>query len=215
MNKYSIYVDHTLLKPDASLDEIHNLCEEAEENEFYSVCINPCFIKVAKHYLLETPVKICTVVGFPLGANTIETKVFETRNAIALGADEIDMVININQLKSANREYCLQEINEVKKACSDKVLKVIVETALLDQEQKEFVARIILESDADFIKTSTGFAKEGAKLEDIILWKQILGDAKQIKAAGGIKNLDDFKAFIDAGATRIGTSSAIKILNNQ
>ncbi|ACI59746.1 deoxyribose-phosphate aldolase [Ureaplasma urealyticum serovar 10 str. ATCC 33699] len=215
MNKYSIYVDHTLLKPDASLDEIHNLCEEAEENEFYSVCINPCFIKVAKHYLLETPVKICTVVGFPLGANTTETKVFETRNAIALGADEIDMVININQLKSANREYCLQEINEVKKACSDKVLKVIVETALLDQEQKEFAARIILESDADFIKTSTGFAKEGAKLEDIILWKQILGDAKQIKAAGGIKNLDDFKAFIDAGATRIGTSSAIKILNNQ
>lgn len=215
MNKYSIYVDHTLLKPDASLDEIHNLCEEAEENEFYSVCINPCFIKAAKHYLLETPVKICTVVGFPLGANTIETKVFETRNAIALGADEIDMVININQLKSANREYCLQEINEVKKACSDKVLKVIVETALLDQEQKEFAARIILESDADFIKTSTGFAKEGAKLEDIILWKQILGDAKQIKAAGGIKNLDDFKAFIDAGATRIGTSSAIKILNNQ
>lgn len=215
MNKYSIYVDHTLLKPDASLDEIHNLCEEAEENEFYSVCINPCFIKVAKHYLLETPVKICTVVGFPLGANTIETKVFETRNAIALGADEIDMVININKLKSANREYCLQEINEVKKACSDKVLKVIVETALLDQEQKEFAARIILESDADFIKTSTGFAKEGAKLEDIILWKQILGDAKQIKAAGGIKNLDDFKAFIDAGATRIGTSSAIKILNNQ
>lgn len=214
MNKYNIYVDHTLLKADASLEEIHKLCEEAEENEFYSVCINPCFVKVAKHYLLETSVKICTVIGFPLGANTIETKVFETKNAIDLGADEIDMVININQLINGNREYCLNEINQIKEVCGDKILKVIVETAFLNGEQKEFAAKIILESNADFIKTSTGFAKEGAKLEDIILWKRILGDVKQIKASGGIKNFEDFKSFIEAGATRIGTSSAIKILNN-
>lgn len=214
-NNYSQYIDHTLLKADASFDEIRTLCEEAVDNNFFSVCINPHFIKFAKHVLFQTNVKVCTVIGFPLGSNTIETKVFETKNAIANGADEIDMVINITQLKNKNKEYCLDEINRIKEACNDKILKVIVETALLDDEQKQLAAEIVLESNADFIKTSTGFSSSGAKLEDIILWNNILKQKKQIKAAGGVRSLEDLVNFINNGATRIGTSSAIKILANK
>lgn len=212
---YAKYVDHTLLKADASFLDIQLLCEQAIENEFFSVCVNPFFIKYAKHHLFNSDVKVCTVIGFPLGANSINTKVAETKDAILSGADEIDMVINISQLKNKNKDYCIEEINAIKKECNNKILKVIVETALLDDEQKKLAAEIVLESNADFIKTSTGFSTKGAELQDIILWKSILQDKKQIKASGGIKSLDDFINFINAGASRIGTSSAIKILNKQ
>ncbi|MCV3728641.1 deoxyribose-phosphate aldolase [Ureaplasma miroungigenitalium] len=214
MNKYSKYIDHTLLKNEATFDDINDLVNEAIEYDFFSVCIQPFFVKYAKHLLLDQKVKITTVIGFPLGMNTIATKVFEAKQAIQDGADEIDMVININELRSQNFEYCLSEINQIKQAIGDHVLKVIVETALLDHDTKVFAANLILASNADFIKTSTGFASSGAVLEDVILWKEILGDQKEIKAAGGVKNIDDLEAFIKHGATRIGTSSAIKILKN-
>ncbi|MCV3743405.1 deoxyribose-phosphate aldolase [Ureaplasma sp. ES3154-GEN] len=214
MNNYNKYIDHTLLVNTASFDDINNLVNEAIEYGFFSVCIQPFFVKYAKHLLLDEDVKITTVVGFPLGMNTIGAKIFEAQKAIADGADEIDMVININELRNKNFEYCLWEINEVKKAIGNHILKVIVETAVLDEETKIFAANLILASDADFIKTSTGFASQGAVLEDIVLWKDILKDNKQIKAAGGVKNFDDLIRFIEAGASRIGTSSAIKIFKN-
>ena len=155
---------------------------------------------------------ICTVIGFPLGMNTLETKIIETRNAISLGADEVDMVVNISNLKSLNLDECLKEINSIKKECGNKILKVIVETSQLSLEQKIFACKLILQSDADFIKTSTGFIGSGASLEDIKLWKSILNNKKLIKAAGGIRDLKTCLSFINAGSNRIGTSNAKVIL---
>ncbi len=213
--KYEEYIDHTLLAADASKEKITKLCDEAKQYGFKSVCINPSYIPDAKKLLAGSDVLICTVIGFPLGQMTTEAKVFETTDAINKGAQEIDMVMNIARFKDKEYDYVLNEINAIKKACGNVVLKVIVETALLTKEEIEEVARLILKSDADFIKTSTGFSTSGAKLEDIVTWKKILGDKKLIKAAGGVRTHEDLVKFIEAGANRIGTSSGVKLINKE
>ncbi len=204
--------DHTNLFQDASLEDIKKLCNEALTYNFFSVCVNPFYIKNCKELLKDSSVQVCTVVGFPLGQNTIESKVFETLDAIKKGADEIDMVINIAKLKEKDINYCLNEINHIKKACDNKILKVIVETCLLTAEEKELAAKIVLLSDADFIKTSTGFSKSGASFEDIEIFKKIVGNNKLIKAAGGIKTADDLLKMINLGSNRIGTSRGVSLI---
>ena len=210
--KLSKYIDHTDLKQDASHNDIKKLCEEAINYDFMAVCINPSFVSLAKNLLEKSNVLVCTVVGFPLGQNTTDTKVFETKQAIEDGADEIDMVINITKLKANDMKYCVNEINEIKKAAGDKVLKVIVETCLLNSKEIIRAMEFVNESNADFIKTSTGFSTSGANIEDIIIWKKIIKDNKKIKAAGGIRSHDDLLQFIKEGADRIGTSSGIKLI---
>lgn len=211
-SKYAKYIDHTLLAQDATSEQIINLCEEAKQYNFFSVCVNPCNISLAKKCLEGTNIKVCAVIGFPLGQNTTSTKIFETYDAIKLGADEIDMVINVPKLKGKYFDYCLLEINQIKQACGNKILKVIVETALLTDEEKTYACDLILKSDADFIKTSTGFAKKGATIADIELFKNIIGTKKLIKAAGGISTSSDLEMFIEKGADRIGTSRGVSLI---
>lgn len=206
------FIDHTNLSPTASFNDIEKLCNEAKEYEFKSVCINPYYVSFAKNILKNTKVLICTVIGFPLGMNTIETKIYEAKDAIKNGADEIDMVINEAQLKAKNIEYCINEINEIKNAIGNKILKVIVETSQLNDSEIKLAAEIILKSKADFIKTSTGFIGSGAKIEDINTWKEILGYNKLIKAAGGIRTHEDLIKFINSGANRIGSSKGVEII---
>lgn len=207
-------VDHTLLAVDATFDDIKRICDEAIEYNVASVCIAPSFVKQAKEYV-GNKMKICTVIGFPNGYNTTESKVFETSNAVKNGADEIDMVINIGKLKNKEFDFILEEIKAIKKACKDKVLKVIIETCLLTDEEKIEMCRIVTQAGADFIKTSTGFSKSGAKLEDIVLFKKYVGEEVGIKAAGGISSLEDAEKFIEAGATRLGTSRIIKLVKER
>lgn len=204
-------VDHTLLKVDAKFEDIKIICDEAVEYKTASVCIAPGFVKDAKDYL-KNKSKICTVVGFPNGYSTSKSKIFETYDALSNGADEIDMVINIGKLKEKNLKYVENEIKDIKKTCNDKILKVIIETCLLEEEEKITMCKIVSNAGADFIKTSTGFSKSGAKIEDILLFKKYLNDEVKIKAAGGIKTLEDAEAFISSGASRLGTSRIIKIL---
>lgn len=215
MNKYAKYIDHTCLSPDVSEDKIIKLCDEAKQYGFFSVCVNPAYISLAKKELSNSDVKVCAVIGFPLGQNTISSKVFETKDAISLGANEIDMVINISKLKNKDVDYCVSEINEIKKACGNNILKVIVETCLLTEQEKELACQIILKSNADFIKTSTGFSTGGATIEDVSLFKKVIGNKKLIKAAGGIKNSDDLIKMINAGADRIGTSRGVLLMTNK
>lgn len=210
--KLSKYIDHTLLKPNATIEQIHQLCKEAIENDFASVCINPDFIQVAVNDLKNSNVSVCTVIGFPLGANTIETKVFETNDAISKGADEIDMVINISKLKEGNLAYVTNEIAQVKHACKDHILKVIVETCLLNEQEKINACKCVSNAKADFIKTSTGFSTSGAMIEDIKLFRKNLPNSIKIKASGGIKTKEVFEAMIEAGANRIGTSNGTKLI---
>ena len=198
-------VDLTLLKQTATWEDIKNLCYKGIELNTASVCIPAYFVKRAKEYV-QNRIKICTVIGFPNGYSTTLAKVVETKNAIENGADEIDMVININALKEGKYDYVLDEINQIKKECQGRILKVIIETCLLTEEEKIKMCEIISNSNADFIKTSTGFSSEGAKLEDIVLFKNNLSGDKKIKAAGGIRTLEDAKKMIDAGAIRIGAS---------
>ena len=212
IQKIAEMFDHTNLSQDASYEDIKKLCEEALNYNFYSVCVNPFYIKTCKNFLEKSPVKVCTVVGFPLGQNTIESKVFETIDAVKKGADEIDMVINVSKLKEKDINYCLTEINHIKKACGEKILKVIVETCLLTTEEKSLAAKIVLLSEADFIKTSTGFSKSGASFEDIEIIKKIVGENKLIKAAGGIKTTDDLLKMISLGSNRIGTSRGVNLI---
>ncbi|MGL5246207.1 MAG: deoxyribose-phosphate aldolase [Mycoplasmoidaceae bacterium] len=212
MENYSKYIDSTVLSADATKEQIYKLCKEAITENFFSVCINPFYVKLSKEILKNSYVKVCTVVGFPLGQNTISAKVFETLDAIKNGADEIDMVLNISRLKENDFKYCVTEINEVTKAAQGRIVKVIVETALLSEEDKINACHIILNSKADFIKTSTGFSTSGAKLEDIKLFNKIIKKRKFIKAAGGIKNHNDLVEFIDAGADRIGTSKGKELM---
>ena len=213
IQKIAKMFDHTNLAQDASFDQIKKLCDEAASYNFFSVCVNPFYIKTCKKFLENSDVKVCTVIGFPLGQNTIESKVFETLDAIKKGADEIDMVINVSRLKEKDINYCLTEINHIKKACGDKVLKVIVETCLLTPEEKSLAAKIVLLSDADFIKTSTGFSKAGATFEDIEIFKKIIGNNKLIKAAGGIKTADDLLKMLSLGSNRIGTSRGVSLID--
>ncbi len=214
----ALFLDSTILKDDATKEEINQLCVDAKKYGFKSVCINPYYIEYAKSILEGSNVLVCTVIGFPLGMNTLETKLYETKNAISLGADEIDMVINVANLKSLDLEKCVHEINAIKKECGSKILKVIVETCQLSLEQREFACNVVAKSNADFIKTSTGFIGSGANLDDIKLWKTILNGKKLIKAAGGIRDLQTCLDFIKAGSDRIGTSNAkaiIEGINNE
>lgn len=212
MENYSKYIDSTVLTANATKEQIYKLCKEAISENFFSVCINPFYVNLAKQILKDSDIKVCTVVGFPLGQNTISTKVFETLDAIKNGADEIDMVINITRLKENDFKYCVTEINEITKAAQGRIVKVIVETALLTEEDKINACHIILNSKADFIKTSTGFSTSGAKLEDIKLFDKIIKRRKFIKAAGGIKNHAELLEFVEAGVDRIGTSKGKELM---
>lgn len=204
-------VDHTLLSQTATLNDIKALCDDAIKYKTASVCIPPTYVKKAKDYV-KNQVKICTVIGFPNGYNTTATKVFETFDAIKNGADEIDMVINLGHVKNSRFDLVKEEIEKVKSACKGKVLKVIIETCLLSNEEKVELCKIITQSGADYIKTSTGFSKAGATFYDIKLFSENIGKNLKIKAAGGIQSLDDAEKFIKLGASRLGTSRIIKIL---
>lgn len=202
--------DHTLLTPDSTWEQIKEICDDGIKYSTASVCIPPSFVKRAKEYA-EDKLPICTVIGFPTGYSTTEVKCWETKDAVKNGADEIDMVINIGALKDGNYDYILNEITEIKKACNGKILKVIIETCLLTEEEKVKMCEIVSKSGADFIKTSTGFSKGGATFEDIQLFKANVEPHVKIKAAGGISSLEDAKKFIELGADRLGTSRIVKI----
>ena len=204
-------VDHTLLKQSATKEEILAICDEALKYKTASICIPPSFVKEVKEYVGER-IAVCTVIGFPNGYNTTAVKCFETEEAVKNGADEIDMVINIGWLKDKKYDAILEEINAIKKSCGGKLLKVIIETCLLTKEEKIKMCEIINNSDADFIKTSTGFSTSGATKEDIKIFAENISKDKQIKAAGGISSFDDAEDFINLGANRLGTSRLIKIL---
>lgn len=208
-------IDHTLLKPDSSKEAVSLLCEEAKKYEFAAICVNPYYISFCKELLKDTSVKIATVVGFPLGASTKETKAFETLDAIKKGAQEIDMVINIGALKDKDYDVVLDDIKAVVEAARDKaIVKVILETCLLTDDEKKKACEISLEAGAHFVKTSTGFSTGGATIEDVKLMKSIVGNKMEVKASGGIRDLETANKMIEAGATRLGTSSGIKIVES-
>lgn len=203
-------IDNTLLKSTAVWEEIKGLCEESLKYKMASVCIPMCYVKDAVEFL-EKRLPVCTVIGFPLGYSSSEAKLFEARESIKLGADEIDMVINIGKLKSKDYDYVKDEISRIREAAADKILKVIIETCYLNEAEKIKMCEIVTETGADFIKTSTGFGTNGATLEDIKLFSQNIGKNVKIKAAGGIRSIGDAVDFINAGAERLGTSAGAKI----
>ncbi len=205
--------DHTLLHQDATFDDIRALCDDAIKYGTASVCIPPCYVKEAKQYV-GNRMKICTVIGFPNGNMTTTVKVLETFDAIDKGADEIDMVINIGRLKSRDYAYVSQEIALIKQACGDHILKVIIETCMLTDEEKIKMCEIVTGSGADYIKTSTGFASGGATFEDVKLFAEHVGSGVKIKAAGGISSLEDAEKFMELGASRLGTSRIVKIVKS-
>ena len=207
-------IDHTILKADASKEDVMKIIEEAKKYRFYSVCINPTWVALAAKELQGEPVAVCTVIGFPLGANTTETKAFEAANAIANGADEVDMVINIAELKDGNDEKVQKDIEAVVAAAQDKALvKVIIETSLLTNEEKIKACELAKAAGADFVKTSTGFSTGGATVEDVRLMRETVGPEMGVKASGGIHNAKEAEAMIEAGATRLGASSGVAIMN--
>ena len=205
------YCDHTLLSQTATWNDIKATLDDAMKYKTASACIPPSFVAKAKEYVGDK-LKICTVIGFPNGYNTTAVKVFETEDAIENGADEIDMVINIGELKAKNYDYVKNEIARIKHACKDKILKVIIETCLLTDEEKKMCCRLVSEAKADFIKTSTGFSTAGATRDDIILFRKNVDQNVKIKAAGGIKTIRDAEDFINLGASRLGTSRIVKIV---
>lgn len=213
--KLNKFIDHTLLKQDASLAQIEHLLEEAKEYDFASVCVNPTWVAKAAESLKDTDVKVCTVVGFPLGANTPAVKAFETKDAIANGADEIDMVINVGALKSGKLDLVEADIRAVVEASGDKLVKVIIEACLLTDEEKVTACQLAQKAGADFVKTSTGFSTGGATVADVALMRQTVGPDMGVKAAGGARSYADAVAFVEAGATRIGTSSGVAILKGK
>lgn len=206
--------DHTLLAQTSTWEQIKAICDDGMKYHTASVCIPPCFVKQAKEYVGDK-LAICTVIGFPNGYNTTAVKVFETAEAVKEGADEIDMVINIGKLKEGNTEYVLNEIKEIKKACNGKLLKVIIETCLLTDEEKVTMCHLVTEGGAEYIKTSTGFSKAGATREDIELFSKHIGANVKMKAAGGISDLKDAEDFINLGAERLGTSRIVKIVKSK
>lgn len=201
--------DHTLLGQTATWEQIRKVCDEGMRYHTASVCIPPCYVEQAKAYVGDR-LKICTVIGFPNGYNTTEVKVFETTDAIAKGADEIDMVINIGLLKQGRGDRVCDEIRKIKAACGDKILKVIIETCLLTEEEKLLMCKLVTEAGADYIKTSTGFSTAGATLADVKLMRENVGEKVLVKAAGGISGLEDAQKFLDIGASRLGTSRVVK-----
>ena len=216
MENLNNYIEHTLLKQDATKQDLIKLFEEAKENQFLGVCVNPCNVKLAKESLKNSNVKVVTVIGFPLGANTTKTKIFETINAVTDGADEIDMVINVTKVKDRDTEFIVDEIRQIKRACEEHNLKVILETDLLTREEIKYACECAIKGGADFVKTSTGFVKGGvgAKVEDVELMYQTVKIAGlQVKASGGIRDKETAISMINAGATRLGTSSGVKIVS--
>ena len=212
--KLASMIDHTILKPEATAEQIEKLCSEAREYGFFSVCINPVYVGLAAGLLKNSGVKVCTVVGFPLGACTTKAKAFETEDAIANGAQEIDMVIHVGAMKSKNYEYVHEDIKAVVNAARGKALvKVILENCLLEKEEIAMACSICKKAGADFVKTSTGFNKSGATAEDIKIMRETVGSEMGVKAAGGIRDFVTAKAMVDAGASRIGASESIKIVN--
>ena len=216
MDKLLIFgkVDHTLLSQTATWEEIKQICDDAITYQVASVCIPPSYVKQVKEYVKEQ-MAVCTVIGFPNGYNTTAVKVFETKDAIANGADEIDMVINLGMLKDKKYDLILSEIKQMKLACGNLILKVIIETCLLTEEEKIKMCEIVTEAGADFIKTSTGFSKSGATFEDVDLFAKHVGKGIRIKAAGGISSFEDAEKFIELGASRLGTSRIVKLAKNQ
>ena len=207
-------VDHTLLLQTATWEEIKAICDDGMKYETASVCIPTCYVKQAKEYMGDK-CKVCTVIGFPNGNYTTATKVFETKDAVANGADEIDMVINVGMLKAKEYDYVLNEIKAIKEACDGRILKVIIETCLLTDEEKIKMCEIVTASGADFIKTSTGFSTAGATFADVELFAKHVGPNVKIKAAGGISSMDDAEKFMSLGASRLGTSRIVKIVKNE
>lgn len=206
--------DHTLLLQQATWEEIKGICDDAKTYGTASVCIPPCYVKMAKDYVGDQ-VKICTVIGFPNGNTTTATKVFETQDAVRNGAEEIDMVINIGMLRAGNYDYVSEEIRRIKEACGNLILKVIIETCLLTNEEKIKMCEIVTQTGADYIKTSTGFSTAGATFEDIKLFAEHVGPQVKIKAAGGISSLEDAEKFMELGADRLGTSRVVKIIKSR
>src|SRR5690606_30650271 len=210
--KLNKFIDHTLLHPAATISDIKKLCKEAKKYEFFSVCVNSCHVSLAQKELKDSSVKICSVVGFPLGASCTKSKVFEAKNAINDGADEIDMVINIGWLKIKRPLLIIQDIAEVKKIVGSRILKVIIETCYLSEKEKKTACELSVKAGADYIKTSTGFGTGGATPEDVILIKKAVHGKAEIKASGGIRDFETAMKYIKLGVGRIGTSSGIKIV---
>ena len=213
INEILSKVDHTLLSQTSTWEEIKSICDDGMKYKTASVCIPPCYVKSAKEYVKDS-LKICTVIGFPNGYSTLETKLFETQNALNSGADEIDIVINLGDVKQKKFDVIEDEIREIKSVCKDKILKVIIETCLLTDEEKIKMCEVISKSGADYIKTSTGFSKSGATIHDVELFKNNISDSVKIKAAGGISSLEDAENFLKAGASRLGTSRIVKLVKN-
>lgn len=209
------YIDHTLLAADAIQDKIQKLCEEAKQWHFASVCVNTCWTKFCAHQLKDSGVNVCVVVGFPLGAMCTKAKAYEAKCAIEDGATEVDMVINVGFLKDKKDDLVEEDIREVKKACGDKHLKVIIEACLLSEEEKVRACQLAAKAGADFVKTSTGFSKWGAKEEDVSLMRETVGESVGVKAAGGIRTYEDAVKMINAGANRLGCSAGIAIIQGQ
>ena len=212
-NEIFSHIDHTQLKAVSTAADIDALCAEAEKFGTASVCIPPAYVKYARSKFPK--LNICTVIGFPLGYNTTEVKAFEAEHAVLDGADEIDMVINLGMVKNGEFERITEEIAAVKRACAGRVLKVIIETCYLDEAEKIKLCKCVTEGGADYIKTSTGFGTAGAKIEDIRLFKEHIGADVKMKAAGGVKSREDLEMFLEAGCERIGTSSAVKLMNSE
>ena len=210
--EFNKYFDHTLLKPEATEKDIIRLCEEAKKYDFASVCVNPCFVSLAKEQLEGSNVKVCTVIGFPLGANSSSVKATEASIAVMNGAEEVDMVINVGWVKERRYEDLVYEIALIKDACEGKLLKVILETCLLTDEEIAYASKASMDAGADYVKTSTGFSKGGATVEAVRIMRETVGDKLGVKASGGIHTLAEAKALIEAGASRLGCSASVKIM---
>ncbi|GIC30238.1 deoxyribose-phosphate aldolase [Streptococcus parasuis] len=211
--KLNKYIDHTILKPETTQEQVEKILSEAKEYDFASVCVNPTWVSLAAESLKDSDVKVCTVIGFPLGANTSAVKAFETEDAIANGADEIDMVINVGALKAGNYALVLDDIKAVVDASGDKLVKVIIEACLLTDDEKVRACQLSKEAGADYVKTSTGFSTGGATVADVALMRKTVGPDMGVKASGGARSYEDAIAFIEAGASRIGASSGVAIMN--
>ncbi len=210
--EYNRLIDHTLLASDATESQIKKICDEAKEYHFASVCVNPSWVSFCAKELKGSDTKVCTVIGFPLGATTTKSKEEELKQAILDGAEELDMVINIGKLKDHDDDYVENEIRSLKNLCGDLVLKVIIETCLLTDEEKVRVCLLAKKAGADFVKTSTGFSKWGAKVEDVALMRKTVGPDMGVKASGGVRNKEEMEAMVKAGATRIGTSHGVELV---
>jgi len=209
------FIDHTILKADASESDIKVLCQEAKEYQFYAVCINGCYVSLATKELVNTSIKIAAVIGFPLGAMSTQAKIFEAKQCIADGAHEIDMVINIGALKDGYTQYVEDEIRDIKQAIGTNVLKVIIEACLLTESQKKLACQLVINAGADYIKTSTGFSIHGATVEDVALLIAESQGKIKVKAAGGIKNIAPAQQYVDMGVQRLGTSSGVALMKNE